>query len=177
MKHATITKYQSYIDIIRKDLGLPDSLHIDVEFGTWKNKGGDATYWNHRHARIRIDKTGDHKWVIEAILHELRHIWQYHTKLLSSVLVKEDRAFVGEIGKTTFYKVSQFSYFEWMQEWKGKLYPSYSKATARTHPNHKKYMNSPWEIDARDYEKEIYRLFPNEFKKGKKHATNRLISE
>ncbi len=137
-KYATLAKYQPFIDIIREDLGITEKDGILLEFKIKKYTGiaGDSILYGStgdqfRFGVIRLKNSSTHEWTLEALLHELRHIWQYKVGKL--------------VDHTAKYTI-----------WEGKEYKNHTPRS-----NHNGYMNLPWEIDARDYEKEVKRLFPN----------------
>jgi hypothetical protein len=139
--------YRPYVNEILRDLDLCD-ITIDLHFGRYTKIGGDV-YYNGllKYAEIRIDK-GSKAWVISVLMHELRHIWQEKT----GIALRREKIVKGKRGGI---------HREYITIWKGKEYPEYNNATLETHKDHKKYINSPWEIDARAYEAEVTRLFPN----------------
>lgn len=159
-RYATITKYRPYIKVIMDDLGLTDKVEIDFIFGTWKRKGGDAKLYDGKpskydgkyQGRVRIDKYGNHAWILEALMHELKHIQQYVTGRLSwNVTWKTE---VSKRGKYTSVPY---------RKWDGKLTRQYKLMPNKSGNPNPEYLNNPWEIDARDYEQESnrLRLFPN----------------
>lgn len=147
-KYATLRQYQPYIDVIRKDLGIPDTMIIDFQFVTWNGprmdvRDGDATYYHDKYSRIRIRKTLSKNKIISVLMHELRHIWQHINGKMQRI-----------------YKVKTIKNRETtvtMKLWDGVEYMDYSNKT-RTHYN--KYFQSPWEIDAREYALHQFKLFP-----------------
>lgn len=134
MSYATLKKYQPYIDMIRRDLGIPDSYFVDVRFTKLFTKGGYA-----RTHSIVIDKTGGHYWTVQALMHEFRHIWQRHTQRYVDIWRNEKQYVLWDGGEYQFYNI----------------------ALAKRAGDNTLYLDRPWEIDARAYEKEIERLFPN----------------
>jgi hypothetical protein len=87
-KYATLTKYQSYIDTIRRDLNLPDTLYVEVKFVILKRKGGYAQYYSKTYGKIECVKNAQHQWTVECLLHEFRHIWQSYTGKLQPYIDK-----------------------------------------------------------------------------------------
>lgn len=144
-KYATVKNYRPYIEVIQRDLQLPDSLYINLYFGLFSSKGGDARYVNERYANIRITKDQGHEWTIQALLHEIKHIEQFHTKRLEHHCIKKRN------GKCS-----------WHYKWKGEVHLQYNKYVHSDNPTlFKLYEQSPWEIEAVDYEKSLLWLFPN----------------
>jgi hypothetical protein len=154
-KYATLRKYQPYIDVIRKDLGIPDDAHIEVMFVAWRSSTrGDAIYYpGSKYGEIHVSKFYSHAETLRILLHELRHVWQYY----SGMFIKTHKLL--SWGKKTRY-VS-------IGIWDGKEYEDYS---GKANKYFNKYRSSPWEVDAREYEKELYRLFP-----GCKLPSNRIL--
>lgn len=147
-KYATQRKYQPYIDIIMKDLGLYGKVDITFVFRSYKTFGGDAMYNKvFKTGVIRIDNAAEHQYVLETLMHEIRHIWQVYTGIRTGHFWSQYTNANGE--------------FEELDCWKGKIYKVYNHAVQRQHKEHKLYMNSPWEIDANRYEKKRSKLFPN----------------
>jgi len=130
-KYATLTKYQPYIDIIRKDLGIPERLYVKFTFGKYTYHGGDSILYGELYGEVRVDKRGIHQDTLKALMHEYRHIWQFYTGKLKHVK-----------GRT------------WL--WNGQKHRD-----ASIRYEYDDYMKLPWEIDARLYEQQITRLFPN----------------
>jgi hypothetical protein len=81
-------------------------------------------------------------------MHEIRHIWQEY----SGKALRREKIVKGKRGGIRR---------KYVTIWEGIEYPEYNNATLETHKDHEKYINSPWEIDARKYEAEVTRLFPN----------------
>jgi len=151
-KYATFKKYESYIKVIMDDLGLTGKVIIEWEFGVWRRMGGDAVLYatefenGMRFGRIRIAKNAAHKWTLEAIMHELKHIQQYQQKRLHLAypeLVKTNRG----TDKTV-----------WKVKWMDQIMDFHD--CSKNPKIQTMYMNQPWEVEAYDYQKEIYRLFP-----------------
>lgn len=149
-KYGTLKKYQPYIDVIMADLGLTGKITLNVKFGHYTTMSGDAEYNNaFKHGTIRVESHDTHIQILETLMHELRHIWQEFTGVSSGPYLKK---VTGKRGKIDF---------KWFQKWKDVEYDSYNHAVQRNHKEHKLYMASPWEKDARRYEKKVNTLFPN----------------
>lgn len=160
-KYATQRNYQPYIDAVMDDLGLTGKVDITWKFKAYSSMGGDAVLHGNKdsdfmpYGIIRIDHKATHDYIVKAIMHELKHIWQdyhgYYEPFLHTYTTRR-----GTIG------------YKWMAKWHGQDYESFNHASADFHPDHKKYWNSPWEVEAREYEKEQDRLFPNGKPQAKK---------
>lgn len=137
--YATLRTYQPYIDAIRKDLNIPDNYYVNVRFTILRNKGGYAS-----ENEVVIDKRYSKEWTIEALMHEFRHIQQRVSGRYVSTYVK-----------------TKHGRYKYVILWDGVEYEYYNIVLARRKGNIKLYYDRPWEIDARVYEKEIDRLFPN----------------
>lgn len=146
--YATLTKYQPYIDIIRRDLQIE---HINVEVLFVRKVGNTAGYarWNGNNAFIQgtISVGNDrlHSDTLNTLMHEFQHIKDYSTGKLKDVWV--------QIGT---YK-NGIKRFGWRVEYDGVLYKQI--------PNHRstinQYRTQPWELAAQNYAKQKSRLFPN----------------
>lgn len=154
-KYSTQKKYQAYIDVVMRDLKLTGKVFIEWEFGgPWRKFGGDAylsdeeTGTGMRYGRIRLDKTAGHAWTIRSIMHELKHIQQRITGKMSKGYKKAIKGKRGAIN------------IVWVHKWMGVETQLYTSSPRNPKLN-QKYMDSPWEIEARDYEKQATRLFPN----------------
>ncbi len=148
---ATQAKYQKYIDVIMDDLGLTGKVYVEWRFSVYTSMGGDAKLYDaitsdgKRFARIRLCNDSSHEWTLTAIMHELRHIWQsYHGRLGKAVW------------KTEFTKRGKKVMTAYKQ-WDGVEYKNAPLQKGKGTPE---YYALPWEIDAREYEKKVNKLFP-----------------
>lgn len=153
-KYATLRTYQPYIDIVMDDLGLTGKVMLDFRFAPYTTMGGDAILYEgvypngKRYGEIRIDNRSRHDYILETIMHELKHIQQ---QLNGMKMFFKTR--INNRGRTVYDQ-----YTLWLD---GNEYKSYSHAAKRTHKDHSKYLSSPWEADAYAYQNEVTRLFPN----------------
>lgn len=163
-KYATLSKYQPFIDVILKDLDLIGKVEIEFVFGSWKKKGGDA--WTAKEplangkyfSRVRIDKHASHVKTLSTIMHELRHVWQRVTETMSYGHYKN---YTNNRGRFT----SKFCRY-WMGEEYEHVPLHYDVK------GYQKYLNLPWEVDARTYAEKHEQLFPD----GKiKQETKKLV--
>lgn len=156
-----VRDYNGYIRVIRQDLQLPETCRVVVTMHhNFKTRGGYARYNAGGISLICLNRTTDHAWNVAALMHEFRHIWQYHTGILKYVWRIPQAKLVGMIpGAGRFYKVTREKP-EWVHLWNGVEYQKYNRASYPEHPNFRKYLACPWEVDAREYENEIHRLFP-----------------
>lgn len=147
-KYATLTKYQPYIDIIRKDLGLPDDLIITIKFRPFRGRAvGGYANWPNRH--IELNNQSTHEWTISALMHEFKHIQQYYTGKLDWIWITAEYTKAGCKVRNTG---------KWMQLWKGQLM---TPLGASVNPQlNARYRQLPWEREAYAYQDEIRRLFP-----------------
>lgn len=152
-KYATTEKYQPYFDIIRKDLNIPDDFRCHLEFK--RMVGETAGYASYRPnsfygSSVVLTNHFSHKWTIEAIMHELKHIQQFisgRLKHTTYVAMNKD----GSVRKNAKPIAGYL--------WDNKMYrPDQASKNPEIRD---RYLNQPWEIEARAYEKEIKRLFPN----------------
>lgn len=157
-KYATLRKYQPYIDVIMDDLGLTGKVEIDFVFGSWRSKGGDARMYNCGLPQIenglprglvRVDKCCSRLLTLEILMHELKHIQQYISGRLSINVVWEHVITKRGALKSVPYRM-----------WDGVKTQHHKLSMSKGYPN-SEYLNLPWEQDARTYEKEVTRLFPN----------------
>lgn len=132
-KYATLSKYRPYIDIIRRDLNIPDNVIVKVTFNPLRRIGGSAWYDGVTY-RIRISKFSNHSYVIISLMHEFRHIYQ---RITGKYVAKSEK---DVLWNNTPYKLQNVS---------------------KNKKKHQQYLNSPWEIDARNYQDQALRLFPN----------------
>lgn len=132
-KYATLNKYQPYIDIIRRDLNIPDDVVVKVTFNPLRRIGGSAGHDGVTY-RIRISKFSSHSYVIISLMHEFRHIYQRVTG-----------KYVPKNGKDVLWN----------------NIPYKLQNVSKNKKKHNKYLNSPWEVDARNYQYQVSRLFPN----------------
>jgi hypothetical protein len=141
--YATQRRYQPYIDIIRRDLSLPDTLYIDFTFYPYKLKGGSAYYVRENYAEVCIQSNASHHWTISALMHELKHVEQMYNGRL--------KIFLNNDGT------------DWITTWFDVEMPWYDTTAKLKNPEIRdKYRNSPWEVEASAYEEQIERLFPND---------------
>lgn len=152
-KYATYTKYKPYIKVIMDDLGITDKVDVDFIFSTWQRKGGDAKLYSWDQiegkfqGRVRIDKRGTHAWIIEALMHELKHIEQYISGRLSwNVTWKQEVTKRGKVDNIPY------------RHWNGVLTRQYKLMPNKQGRANTEYLNNPWELEARDYEQESNRL-------------------
>jgi hypothetical protein len=139
-KYATLKTYQPFIDAIRKDLKIPDTMIIDLRFADLRGRrSGDATTHSKTYSKVRVSKHLSHNEILRVLMHELRHVWQYTSGTMESKVEKIKRGY-------SYKKV-----------WNNTVYDDYGMKT-RTHYN--KYYTSPWEVDARAYADKLFTLFP-----------------
>ena len=152
-KYATLSKYQPYIDIIMDELGLTGKVKLEWVFGSWATMGGDAILYTPisnagvRWGLVRINKTATHNYILQTIMHELKHIQQYFLNKLSpsyTVRIITNRGSVKHVWKT---------------KWMDVEYDFYT--TSKNPQMTLKYMSQPWEIEAYAYQTTVKRLFPN----------------
>lgn len=140
-KYATQATFQPYIDAIAKDLGI-DLTIVEFRFTTFRSKYGDINYGQY-YTLIRIDKrfygSRGKREVLRTIMHEMRHLWQYQNNHLQ---------------RSGYEKGKYYSL------WMGQRYEDFSGKASST-KYHKAYLDSPWEVDARDYADKVDTLFPN----------------
>ncbi len=147
-KYATLAKYQPYIDIIRKDLGIPDDLQITFKFRPFRGATGGYANWPQRH--IELSNLGNHEWTVQSLMHEYKHIQQYYQGRLDWTWIPEKHHRSGRRVANTG---------KWMQLWNGKLMTPYG---ASNNPQiNRRYRNLPWEKEAYTYQDQMQRLFPN----------------
>ncbi len=138
-KYAQKHVYQPYVDHARTFFDIPDGVYIDFGFGRYTYKGGYAKMYSMEYHEIRLDKRGGHAWILEAILHELKHVEQKVTK----------RYTPGNSRNTVI--------------WEGKEMPFYNLTTNKNkRGNRQNYWNAPWEVEARQAEKLAKKIFPND---------------
>jgi len=131
-RYATLTKYQPYIDVIRKDLKIPDDVYVEVKFANLRgSKEGDCTYYHKRYLEVRVSKFLSHKNILGVLMHEFRHVYQRINNQL--VFVKRGKE---------LWNNKEFAQYSARKNWNG-------------------YYNAPWEVDARFYEDYHTALFPN----------------
>lgn len=138
-KYATVAKYQPYLDHARKFFKIPEDVFIELRFAFFKHKGGHARYYNMRYFEIALVKDGTHSWILQAILHELKHVEQRVTGRYVSI---------GRLDKI---------------KWEGEEYGFYTLTRNKNKKNNRKnYFESPWEIEAREAEEMATIVFPND---------------
>lgn len=132
--YATLRQYQPYIDVIRKELNIPDNVPVDVKFNDMNKKqvidraSGYASMKDGVYI-IRVSKHFGHVSTLQFLMHEFKHIQQQITRRL---------AYVGG--------------FKWL-----------GKPAVIHHPSEDfgLYRQSPWEVEAYDYQDTIYAVFPS----------------
>jgi len=130
-KYATLKQYQPYIDVIRKDLKIPDNVYVEVKFAALRSsRDGDCTYHHSRYMVVRVSKFLLHTEVLDTLMHEFRHVYQRVNKLL--VFVKRGKE---------LWNNKEFIQYSARKNWNG-------------------YYNAPWEVDARLYGEYNKILFP-----------------
>lgn len=144
-KYATQRTYQPYIDAIMEDLGLTGKVYLDFHFKKIVSRGGSANLFSSGYGVVNIANYGPKRWTIEALMHELRHIYQFYIGRLSESDVRRE---VSKRGKINYVGG---------RRWDGVWYKSQKLKKGSGTPE---YYALPWEQDAREYEKELYRLFP-----------------
>jgi hypothetical protein len=124
--------YTAHVEIIRRDLNLPDDIDIQVQFRSRMPKWryGDISYYPLLNkAIIRIYTLQPKSEMLRTLMHELRHVKQYVDGTLRDI---------------SYHAL----------EWDGRLY--------KTNKLNIYQINElPWEIDARTYENTVDTLFPN----------------
>lgn len=143
-KYATLRQYQPYIDVIRKDLKIPKKASILIWFTNINvRRTGDAIYFPiYNYGEMHISKFQSHTDTLLILLHEFRHIWQYATGILKDVNVT--------------IKGKDVNHCYWRHD--GILYRDYSRISSKYRSE---YLASPWEVDAYNYEKKLFKLFPD----------------
>ena len=152
-RKSYLDKYQPYIDIVMSDLGLTNKVNIQCEFGNWKSMGGDCILWKltdtdgKRMGRVRVSKQSTHSYILETILHELKHIQQMYTERLSNT-------------RQQMYKTKRGTIAcKWVCDWEGKTIDFYTNSKNLRLDN--LYKNQPFEAEAYEYQKKWNTLFPN----------------
>lgn len=149
-KYATLTQYQPYIDVIRRDLSLPDDLVVNFTFTTFTGAYGGYTNWRGTYANVKLSKHSGKDWTLRALMHEFMHVQQYYNGRLGWVFVPAEYHKSGRLVKNTN---------KWMQSWYGKLYNALGASNNLM--RNTKYMNQPWELEAVEYQNTIDKLFPD----------------
>jgi len=130
-KYATLNKYRPYIDIIRRDLNIPDAFFIQWQFKNVKRVMGES-FWYGDSARIVISNNMSHRETLKTIAHELRHT---HQRITERLVHKKGN----------------------IEIWDGKEYIKYSSTRKK---EYSAYTQLPWELDACNYEEQVLHLFP-----------------
>lgn len=142
--YTSIPEYEPYVDIIRRDLHIPDNIKIRVKFRKWDGytAGKAWLYKVYQLADISIERCREHTWLVQKLMHELLHIAQMHQDKLTYEWVDSS------------FKNGKPKRGKWVIKWNGIIYP-YIPVTQRA-----AYDAQPWEVEAIEYENAYERLFP-----------------
>jgi hypothetical protein len=125
--------FRNIIKLIRDELHLDKSVDIKVQFKDMKRQDGRQTIYLDTHTyKIEIKRTCSFERIVHVLAHELRHVYQYHTKMM--VAGKGDS-----------------------RTWQGVEYTTALKATnSSSIEDIDKYNQQPWEDDANTYMYDFY---------------------
>lgn len=152
-KYATYTKYEPYIKIMMRELGLEGKVALTWRFRYWKRKGGSAILHELRNSdglrmgTVDISNRNPHMFILATILHELQHVKDMFEERL-------------KLGFRIEEKTSRGSKWYPAAKWDGVLYRFHRLARKTERAD---YYNDPWEKEAYTMgtEENVLKLFPN----------------